>query len=875
MIKTIPSVFISSAEKNKDRPAFNYFNGSWKTMTYGEFLSLVESISFFLTKCGMNKGDRVAIVSENRPEWCASYIAILMCGGIAVPIDVQLNEREIKNLLMDSETKIVFYSFKTGSAVLKAVEGNNIKGINLDSLETKHDIVPAIKSLSFLTLPDDIASIIYTSGTTGKPKGVMLTHQNFCSDADAVINSGLVTQNDNLLSILPLHHTYPFMCTFLVPVFMGAAVTFAPGLKAAELISAVKDNGVTIVIGVPRLFEMIRNGIVSKIKEMKLVSNLLLALVRLCGKVRQNLGVNIGKTVFKSIHKNFQKVRFFACGGARLEPSVMEELEALGFTVLEGYGLTETSPIITFNPLNKRKPGSVGKPLPGVEIKTVDDAEIAVSGPMVMKGYYKNPDATEETIKQGWLLTGDIGNIDEEGYLFITGRKKEVIVLSSGKNIYPEDVEKAYLTIPLIKEMGIVGDEKNGVVDSIHAVIVPDLEYAKQKLIGNVQETFKWRINEVSMKLPEYMRIRGYTLYTEPLPRTPLGKLRRFMLKEIKEAAEVSRSYEKTEDRSLMEDEIGSKVVESIRVIIGEEIPVQSSDNLELDIGFDSLKRIEFISALENTFSIKLPETFISEIQTVGDVVSKLKEFAEGKDLRDRGLVSWKDILEKEPAFEDAKKAGSSHGFLEIPLIYILFMLQKFLFKLIFCLKAEGVENIPEKGSFVIAANHASYLDGFVIASAISFKTFQNLYFLGLKKFFTGRIKSMFARLSHVIPIDSETYLSRALQMSSYVLKNKRALCIFPEGGRSFGKEVLPFKKGIGVLSLELNIRVVPAFIQGTFEALPREASFIKLARIRVIFGKPICPPDIEINKKPEGIDEYQFFADELRQRIIALSKNR
>jgi long-chain acyl-CoA synthetase len=855
--------------------AFNYFDGLWKTMTYGEFLSLVERITFFLTKCGLNKGDRVAIISENRPGWCASYIAILMCGGITVPIDVQLNEEEIKNLLTDSETKIVFYSFKTEPAVLKSVEGSNIKGINLDSLDTGHETVPSIQTISFSALPDDIASIIYTSGTTGKPKGVMLTHQNFCSDADAVINSGLVTHDDNLLSILPLHHTYPFMCTFLVPVFMGAAVTFAPGLKAAELISAIKDNGVTIVIGVPRLFEMIRNGIISKMKEMKSVSGLLLALVRLSGKMRRNLGVNIGKIVFKSIHKNFGRVRFFACGGARLEPSVMAELEALGFTVLEGYGLTETSPIITFNPLKKRKPGSAGKPLPGVEIKIIDDGEIAVKGPMVMKGYYKNPDATHETIKQEWLLTGDTGNIDEEGYLFITGRKKEVIVLSSGKNIYPEEVEKAYLSISLIKEMGIVASEKNGIIDSIHAVIVPDLEYAKQNLIGNVHETLKWRINEVSMKLPEYMRIRGYKLYPEPLPRTPLGKLRRFMLKELMMAAEVSRGYEKTEDRSLMEDEIGSKVVESIRVVLGEEIPVQSSDNLELDIGFDSLKRIEFISALENTFSIELPETFISEIQTVGDVVSRLKELAEGKDLRYKGLISWKDILEKEPPFEDTKKIGFSHGFIEMQVIYILFMLQKFLFKFIFRLKAEGIENIPEKGSFVIAANHASYLDGFVIASAISFKTFKNLYFLGLKKFFTGRIRSLFARLSHVIPIDSETYLSRALQMSSYVLKKERALCIFPEGGRSFSRGIMPFKKGIGVLSLEMNFSVVPTLIQGTFEALPREAKFIKPVRIKVIFGKPVKPSDIEIDKEDKKTDAYQFFADELRQRIIALSENR
>jgi long-chain acyl-CoA synthetase len=829
MDNTIPSIFQSSVEKYRDRFAFNYFDGSWKAMTYEEFFLLSNRIASFLLSTGLTKGDRVAIVSENRPEWCAAYMAILMAGGIAVPIDMQLGSDEVKNLLADSESKTVFYSSKTEANVLKAVEGTHIKGINLDTASFTHS--PIHPFTHSPVTADDIASIIYTSGTTGKPKGVMLTHENFCSDADAVIQAEVVAHDDNVLSILPLHHTYPFMCTFIVPVFIGATITFASGLKAADLISAIKDRDVTIVVAVPRLLEMIRNGIVSKIKEKKIFSRIVLWMMKLCGMVRMKLGINIGKALFKSIHKNFGRLKFFASGGARLEPSIMKDLEALGFTVLEGYGLTETSPVITFNPPEKRKPGSAGRPLPDVEIKVSDDREIMVRGPMVMKGYYKNQAATDDAIKNGWLLTGDTGYLDRDGYLFITGRKKEIIVLSSGKNIYPEDVEKPYASIPLIKEICIT--EMEG---QLHAVIVPDFEYAKRSLIGSISEALKWEINGVSMKLPEYMRIKGYTMHAGPLPRTPLGKPRRFMIKEVLKAEGKERKI--GEDRSLMEDEVGRRVADCIRALMAEAVPILSTDNLELDLGFDSLKRIELVSSLESAFSVSLSEKFMSEVQTVGDIVSRLKEQVSGEGIKESGPVLWKDILEMEPVKEDKEKVGFHYSIVELSVAYTIRLIQTILFKLLFSLKVEGREHIPRQGPFVIAPNHASLLDGFVIASAVPYKTFKYLYFLGFQKYFAGKFRSWFAKASHVIPIDPEIYLNKAMQMSAYVLKNKGALCIFPEGGRSFDGSLMEFRKGIGVLAIEMNIPVVPAFIRGTFEVLPRGGEVYKTIKNRGAFRK-------------------------------------
>lgn len=834
-------------------------------MTYEEFFLLSQNIASTFINNGLNKGDRVAIVSENRPEWCAAYMAILMGGGVAVPIDMQLGSDEIKNLLIDSETKTVFYSSKTEISVSKAIEGSDIKGINFDN--THFVSTNNLQTLAFDLQTDDIASIIYTSGTTGKPKGVMLTHKNFCSDADAVIQAKVVTHDDNVLSILPLHHTYPFMCTFLVPIFVGATITFAPGLKAVDIVSTIKDKNVTIVVAVPRLLEMIRNSIVLRIKEKRLFSAIILWLMNICGKMRMRLGVNIGKAIFKSIHKNFGRLKFFASGGARLEPSVMKDLEAIGFTVLEGYGLTETSPVITFNPPEKRKPGSAGRPLFNVDIKISDDGEIIVKGPMVMKGYYKNQSATDNTLRDGWLLTGDTGYIDQDGYLFITGRKKEMIVLSSGKNIYPEELERFYTSIPLIKEICIT--ELEG---QLHALVVPDFEYAKRHLIGNISEALKWEISAVSMKLPEYMRLKGYTVYSGQLPRTPLGKIRRFMIKDILKSE--MKEKKRDEDRTFFKDEVSKKVADCIMALMPKSVVIHPSDNLELDLGFDSLKRIELVSSIESAFSISLPETFIAEVQTVGDIITRLKEQVSGEGIKEGSFVLWRDILEKEPLEEDKEKISFHYTTGELLIAYCARLMQIILFKLFFNLKVYGKEHIPDKCPFIIAPNHVSFLDGFVIASSVPYMTFKELYFLGFQKYFTGRFRSWFAKISHVIPIDPETYLSKALQMSAYVLKNKKALCIFPEGGRSFDGNLMEFKKGIGVFAVEMGIPVVPTFIKGTFEALPRGAKFIRLSKIKVVFGHPLTVSDIDMQMKPEDIDEYQYFAQELRKKVMSLSEN-
>ena len=888
---TVPNLFSAKANEFKDNIAFHYFDGKWKSILYHEFLATTKSIASYLIKSGIRKGDRIAIISENRHEWCETYLAISMSGGIAVPIDAQLGTEEIWNLLADSAAKILFHSSKTGENVKKISDnvslnqGSGPVQINFDSAEFSTICnTPQLGNYPEVS-GEDIASIIYTSGTTGIPKGVLLSHKNFCSDVDAILQIGLIEPGDNFISILPYHHTYPFMGNLILPISAGLTVTFPSSLKGPELLTTVREKGVTILVGVPQLLELIRNGIVNKVRRLPApLPAIMLGVLKLCGKIRMATGINPGKVIFKSAHRALGgQFRFFASGGAKLNPEVMLDLEALGFTVIEGFGLTETSPVVTFNsPHMKRKPGSAGKPLPTAEIKIVspdtreeagdtEEGEIVIRGPMVMKGYYKNPGVTEQVLRDGWFYSGDLGYLDEDGYLFITGRLKEVIVLSSGKNIYPDEVEKQYSKIPLIKEICVMGLEEKGTIESLQAIIVPDFEYAKKAQIGNLQEALKWEINNVSLRLPQYMRIRGYTLHTDPLPRTPLGKLRRFMVKDLIRAKSEKLKVKSEIDRELLEDEIGSKVVKCLTPLLRKEINIQSADNLELDLGLDSLARIELAVALEEAFSVKLPETFASEIQTVQELVAKMREYGTSGTGGAEKVPMWKDILSREPDDEDKKKVRLRHTFGGWLTRFFGLTMIKIIVRVFFRLKIEGFGNLPKGVPYIITPNHASYLDGFIVAAALPLQSFSGLYILGLQNFFTGRLKESFAKIAHVIPIDAELYLNKALLMSSYILRQGKSLLIFPEGGRSSDGELMDFKKGVGILSSEINVPVVPARIKGSFEALPKGAMWPKFTEIRITFGKPLYPRDIDLTERPERIDNYQLFVSALREKVREL----
>jgi long-chain acyl-CoA synthetase len=871
MEETILGLFLKASSEHKGLPAFNYFDQGWKSLCYKDFLASVQGIAAFLMKSEVRPGSRIAILSEARFEWCASYLAILMAGGVSVPIDAELGWNEIERLLDDSGAVLLFHSEKTRARLF-----GPIKSVNFDSdLFREACRTPVAGSFPPVS-PENVASIVYTSGTTGAPKGVMLTQRNLYADAKALINFGIITRRDNLLAILPFHHTYPFMCTFLLPICSGAQITFAQSLKGPELLSTLRERGVTVFMAVPRLLEILWNRITAELKGMpRFISAPLFMLIRLSSQFRKATGFNPGKWIFRKIHRNLGPgFRFFTSGGAKLDPRIIEDFEGMGLTILEGYGLTETSPVVTFNPLEKRKPGSAGRPLPSVEIRILvpsesGEGEVAVRGPMVMKGYYKNPEATAQVLQEGWFLTGDLGQLDEDGYLYITGRKKEVIVLSSGKNVYPEEVEKEYLKISLIKEMGVVARTEGGQALDLYGVIVPNLDYARSAKIGNIREALRGAMIQVSIKLPPHDRVKGFMLHPGPLPRTPLGKLKRFaledLLKKEPEEPEVRR-----EDKDLLEDAVGRRVIEAMVPLLKKKRPVLSSDHLELDLGLDSLQRIELIVALEKAFLIELPETIGSEVQTVGELVNVIKGMIPEGEGKLQAPARKREILSGEPSEEEQEEIGLAQGKMAWSLVVFMYAVLRGILKLFFNLHVKGIEHIPEP-PFIMTPNHCSNIDGFVVGGVIPLRVFKKLYFQGYRPYFTNPLTSRFARIAHVISIDPETHLMKALQLSSYVLGKKHSLCIFPEGGRSPDGELMEFKKGVILLAKEHQVPVVPVRIRGTFEVLPRGTKLPRLRPIHVTIGPPLKMKDLATSPKPDGVDENQFLADALREKVKSL----
>jgi long-chain acyl-CoA synthetase len=388
---------------------------------------------------------------------------------------------------------------------------------------------------------DDVASIVYTSGTTGIPKGVMLTHRNIMFDVISAVPLFDVGPGDNFLSVLPLYHTFETTAGFLGPFYLGCKITYAESLKSHNILRNMQETGVTVMLGVPLLYQLFYDGILREVEEKGLdkVFSVLFAVSR---AFRNVIGLNIGKILFSTVHKKFGgKIRFFCSGGAAIDPEVLKNFDLMGFTILQGYGLTESAPIITVCTMKENKYGSIGKPIPGVEVKiagTEPVGEILAFGPNIMKGYYKRKELSSRVVINGWLHTGDVGYKDEEGYLFITGRCKDVIVTGSGVNVYPDEIEFSLKKVPAIKESCVLGSKVTAGVrkgtEQVIALIVPDMEFFEKT--GNkeddfVQKTIADEIEKFNKKVADYKRIARFIIHKEELPKTRLRKVKRFMVR--------------------------------------------------------------------------------------------------------------------------------------------------------------------------------------------------------------------------------------------------------------------------------------------------------------------------------------------------------
>jgi len=468
--------------------------------SYADLRRMAEHLGAWIQSRNVPVGARCAILAANSPRWVAAYLGVMAAGCVAVPLDTAFKAEQVAKLLKDCGASMLFVDaahVEIGKAAWDETGSADPAGcvFVIDAGGDSHScLFDQVLSQEFSALApspasaDDVAVLLYNSGTTSDPKGVMLTHGNLSAEADAVFKTIRVTPDDALLGVLPLFHALAQMANLLLPLSIGARVVYLEALNTTELLRALQERGITLFACVPQFFYLIHEKVTKELQSRGRLARMGFRLLLGLARVGNVVGVNLGRIFFNKVHGRLgSKMRHFVTGGSRFDPKIGRDLENMGFSLLQAYGLTETSGGAFVTPPGDNVLGSVGKPLPGNEVRIErnqqsaadGDGEILIHGPIVMKGYYNRPDATAEILKDGWLHTGDLGYLDARWNLFVTGRSKDVIVLSNGKNIYPEEIEAHYLQSPLIKEICVMGLESRPgepLAERLHAVIVPNFD---------------------------------------------------------------------------------------------------------------------------------------------------------------------------------------------------------------------------------------------------------------------------------------------------------------------------------------------------------------------------------------------------------------
>ncbi|HYX70861.1 MAG TPA: AMP-binding protein, partial [Terriglobales bacterium] len=623
-------------------------------ITYSELRRMAEAVGSWLQKNGLVHGERAAILAANGPLWVTAYLGIMSAGGVAVPLDTAFTPAQVEKLLRDSGSRYLFCDRRHLPAAEKAATPTGMRIVLLEPVPGRE--FPALPAMlqagpgDFTPAsvgPDEVAVLLYTSGTTADPKGVVLTHDNLLGEVDAVAPTITIGSSDAILGVLPLFHALAQMANLLLPFAYGAKVIYLESLNVTDLLRALREGGATLFCCVPQFFYLIHERVMKEVQARGAMARLGLRMLMAISRSLRPLGINAGKFFFRRAHQALgPRMRYLITGGSRFDPAIGRDLQAMGFDILQAYGLTETSGGAFVTPPGDVVMGSVGRALHGVEGRIADPqlspdggpatGEVCIRGRLVMKGYWNRPDATAEVIRDGWLHTGDLGYFDEQKNLHITGRQKDVIVLSSGKNVYPEELEAHYLQSPWIKEMCVMGLESapgEPYAERLHAIVVPNFELLKQKKIVNVNEVIRFDIDTLSIQLPSTKRILSYEIGRDDLPRTTTRKLKRFAIQKMvqerrgrpEDATPAPRALS-AEDTEWLQDAAAQRALSIIRPMAKDPArEVLPADNLELDLGLDSMERVELLVALEKELGADVPESVVSEVYTVRELVDVVR----------------------------------------------------------------------------------------------------------------------------------------------------------------------------------------------------------------------------------------------------------
>jgi len=851
---------------------------SW---SYGELAEYARRLARGLTEADVGRGDHVMLFAPSRPEWMVACLAIVEAGAVVTPVDVQIAEEALGRILDHSGARFVFTTTDQTEKLERLDIESIPRPILLDVGEEnprswRHLLAEADWDADLSRPdPDEPAALFYTSGTTGAPKGVPLSHANLAFQIDAILGANVVTEGDRMLVPLPLHHVYPFVMGILAPLTLGLTIVLPHSLTGPQLVRALKEGEVSVITGVPRLYTALYSGISRQAKSGGHATAALFGISSgLSTRVRRWTGLDAGRFLMHPLRNRLgPRLQTLASGGAPLDPDLAHRLEGMGWRIVIGYGLTETAPLLALKQPDGKKLGSVGLPIPGIDIRidpsalpeeeperpkkgrradvTYQEGEIIVRGPGIFSGYLNLPEETEEVFTEdGWFRTGDLGYFDEDGYLYITGRVSTLIVTAGGKNVQPEEVEETYLRDPVVREVGVLQKDSRLV-----AVIMPDLEEIRRR-DGEIDRDIRRAVEEGSKRLPSYQRISEYTITRRPLERTQLGKIRRHLLEDRFDRAKRGKEgageavgpitiEEMSEDDSTLLENPAARRVWDLLAGRYSDRRLTPDTSPQLDLAVDSLGWVDLTLEIAESTGVELSEEAIGSIYTVRDL---LEEVAEQAEAGGPSVPQALPLEQPEEVLSDEQKQWLRPlGPVESAVARGMFALDRALARRVFHLRVEGIEHLPVEGPFVITPNHISFLDPFAVAAALDYPRLRHTYWAGrVGAAFGNPLTRRISRLAQAFPIDSHRAVFSSLAFGAAVLGSQRNLIWFPEGHRSPTGELQAFKPGIGMLLDRYPVPVVPVFIDGTHEAMPPGRVWVQPKKVTVIFGNPLDPRELE-----------------------------
>jgi long-chain acyl-CoA synthetase len=789
-----------------ERTAMVYRTGVRRIpLTYAGLHRLALRMNSWLSVRGIREGDRVLIWGPNSPWWGVAFWGIIARGAVAVPVDFMSGRDRAEFIASVTGAKLIVRSrYK-----LEGVTG--LEAVDMEDLEFILGEVEPLASLSSPS-PGDMAQIIFTSGTTGNPKGVVLTHGNLTANLWQV-NSHIpvVTGEFNFLSLLPLSHMFEQMGGFFTPLLHGASIVYIRTLKPSAIMEALAEEEIYAVIVVPRLLQLLKGAIELEVESrgMGQIFTKLLA-------ATEGLPASFRGVLFFPVRRRFGgNFSFFVSGGAPLNPELFRFWKGIGFPVVEGYGLTECSPVLAANTERKQVEGSVGTPLPGVGIR-IRDGEIQARGDNIFPCYYINEEATRDAFtSDGWFRTGDLGEIDSSGLLRVKGRSKELIVTGAGINVYPDGIEEELNRSAGIREACVIGLDR-GVGEEVHAVLLLDGSGIKPEEI----------IGVVNARLDPLARITGFSLWPDTeFPKTATMKIMKYQVKERIRRGEGGERETAVADRLIA---IISRVTGTPAAEIGEE------SLLTGEVGLTSIGRLELVNSLEEEFRLDMDDSQIDRDTTVGEL---------------RRIVGRREMLKESGHYRfwtnSSPVRWTRMGF-DLILHYPLF-------RAFVRLETAGLDHLREADSpLFFAANHTSYLDQPTVMFALPRRLRYRTATAAWAEFFFRNWENIaqwiWKRLCYeygsfalnLFPLPQEGGVSGVLRFMGRLADDGSSILLFPEGRRSPNGKMLPFRKGLGIMVKELGLPVVPVYISGLEHVLPPRACWPKKGRVTVTFGKPI-----------------------------------